>query len=81
MYFRSWIHDWSRNCPPRKLRHPQTTSSERASKVADLRPFAFKDIAMYAPFDHRIRRRIGLTFLIVLLLVGFAATLGLVHKP
>jgi hypothetical protein len=36
---------------------------------------------MYAPFDHRIRRRIGLTFLIVLLLVGFAATLGLVHIP
>jgi hypothetical protein len=36
---------------------------------------------MHAPFPHRIRLRIGLTILIVLLLVGFAATYGLVHTP
>jgi hypothetical protein len=36
---------------------------------------------MFLPFDHRIRLRVGLTFLIVLMVVGLVATLGLVHTP
>ena len=62
----------------------QTASSDENSwggKVANPRPFAFKDTPMYAPFDHRIRLRVGLSFRIVLLLVGFVATPGLAHTP
>jgi hypothetical protein len=36
---------------------------------------------MFSPFHHRIRLWVGLTFLIVLLVVGCVATLGLVKTP
>jgi hypothetical protein len=47
----------------------------------NLPPHAFKDTAMFLPFHHRIRLRVGMTVLAVLLIVGLVATLGLVHTP
>jgi hypothetical protein len=36
---------------------------------------------MFLPFHHRIRFKVGLTFIIVLVVVGLVATHGLVHTP
>jgi hypothetical protein len=64
--------------------HRHTTSRDGGSRgggLTTLPLFAFKDRTMYSPFHYRIRFLVGLAFLVILLLVGFVATLGVVHTP